>query len=125
MGVATLQGRWCADGCAVGVKSFKHPDFEAILLQNFQPFAIAMCIVVQASWILVPAATSMTLPRSSLVSLTSTPYYHCVERCVRQAILCGQDKHSGRCFEHRRGWFLERLAVVSSVFAIDVLAHPK
>ena len=34
----------------------------------------------------------MTRPRSSLISLADTPWYHVVNRCVRRAFLCGQDE---------------------------------
>ena len=44
----------------------------------------------------------MTLPRSRLVSVSGTPYYHVVSRCVRRAILCGLGTLSGRSFEHRK-----------------------
>ena len=53
----------------------------------------------------------MPLPRSALVSLASTPYYHCFGRCVRRAFLCGEDHYSARSFEHPRGWIVEHLAV--------------
>ncbi|WP_404301579.1 hypothetical protein [Alicycliphilus denitrificans] len=51
----------------------------------------------------------MTRPRSSLISLADTPWYHVVNRCVRRAFLCGHDAHSGQCFDHRRGWIETRI----------------
>jgi len=65
----------------------------------------------------------MPQPRSSLVSLSDTPWYHIVSRCVRRAYLCGEDAHSGRSFEHRRGWIVERLEQLAGVFAVDVAAY--
>ena len=42
----------------------------------------------------------MPQPRSSLVRLSDTAWYHVVSRCVRRAYLCGEDAHSWRSFEH-------------------------
>jgi putative transposase len=65
----------------------------------------------------------VTQPRRMLVSLSDTPYYHCISRCVRRAFLCGKDFTSGGDYEHRRQWMVERLALLEKVFAIDVCAY--
>ena len=65
----------------------------------------------------------MPQPRKALVSLDATPYYHCVSRCVRRAFLCGEDAYSGRSFEHRRQWLVDRIKLVASVFAVDLCAY--
>ena len=65
----------------------------------------------------------MTKARKCLISIEATPYYHCVSRCVRRAFLCGTDNHSGKCYEHRRGWLEDKLLKLPEVFAIDIAAY--
>ncbi|MGI0118926.1 transposase [Zooshikella sp. RANM57] len=65
----------------------------------------------------------MTRPRSQLVSVADTPYYHCICRCVRRAFLCGDDRVTGQNFDHRKAWLVERLTELVKVFAIDICAY--
>ena len=65
----------------------------------------------------------MTQARSTLVSPTDTPYYHCVSRCVRRAFLCGYDSHSQTDYEHRRQWLETKLHKTANIFAIKLCAY--
>ena len=65
----------------------------------------------------------MPRPRKCQISLDATAYYHCVSRCVRRAFLCGEDRYTGQCFEHRREWVEERLLKLATVFSLDIAAY--
>jgi REP element-mobilizing transposase RayT len=60
-------------------------------------------------------------PRRETFDENEIGIYHCVNRCVRRAFLCGSDQVSGRSFEHRRQWVRTRLEELASIFAIDHL----
>lgn len=62
----------------------------------------------------------MPKPRHQQISIADTPYYHLVSRCVRRAFLCGCSETYN--FEHRRDWILERLTLLTQMFAIDIAA---
>ncbi|MBQ4909705.1 transposase [Pseudoalteromonas luteoviolacea] len=65
----------------------------------------------------------MTRARKALIDLSSTSYYHLIARCVRRAFLCGEDEYTGKNFDHRRTWLVERVKLLSSVFAIEIAAY--
>ena len=65
----------------------------------------------------------MATPRYNLVCLDATRFYHVVSRCVRRAFLCGIDRDTGRNFEHRRQWVVDRIRILAKTFAIDVASY--
>ena len=65
----------------------------------------------------------MARPRSTLISVEDTPFYHCISRCVRKCWLTGIDKYTGQSYEHRRDWVESRLLELASIFAIDISAY--
>ncbi len=65
----------------------------------------------------------MARARNGLIDLSATPYYHVISRCVRRAFLCGEDSYTGKSYHHRRQWVLDRIKLLSSVFAIDIAAY--
>lgn len=60
--------------------------------------------------------------RREIVAENEVGAYHCVARCVRRAFLCGHDPLSGKNFDHRKVWLLERLQELVGVFAVEVLS---
>ena len=66
---------------------------------------------------------TMTLARKYLIAPEDTPFYHVMTRCVRRAFLCGKDKYSGNCYEHRRQPIVNRIKFLAGVFNIDVCAY--
>ncbi len=61
--------------------------------------------------------------RGEYVNPNEVQVLHCVQRCVRQAYLCGEDKNTGANFEHRREWIRARFQFLASVFGIDCLTY--
>jgi len=65
----------------------------------------------------------MTNARHQSIDLESTPFYHMVSRCVRRAFLCGEDPLTGKNFDHRKEWLVDRIKSLGEIFSIDVCAY--
>ncbi len=66
---------------------------------------------------------SMTYARSVLIPRGSSGTFHCVSRCVRRAFLCGEDRLTGRSFEHRRQWVEDRIHELASIFGVAIWGY--
>ena len=58
--------------------------------------------------------------RRKLLGHDRQAVFHCWNRCVRRAFLCGRDPVTGQDFSHRRDWILVREEQLASLFTIDI-----
>jgi hypothetical protein len=65
----------------------------------------------------------MTYARSILIPPGSPGTFHCVSRCVRRAFLCGEDRLTGRSFEHRRQWLENRIHELAGIFGVAIWGY--
>jgi REP element-mobilizing transposase RayT len=65
----------------------------------------------------------MTYARSILIPRGSPGTFHCVSRCVRRAFLCGEDRFTGRSFEHRRQWVEDRIHELAGIFGVAIWGY--
>jgi len=58
-----------------------------------------------------------------LVDLDATPFYHCINRCVRSCYLLGDDRLTGRNFDHRKQWVADRIQELCTIFAAGACSY--
>src|SRR5271156_759491 len=61
--------------------------------------------------------------RKTIVADDEVGVYHCCNRCVRRAFLCGSDALTGNDYNHRKEWIHEQLQHLASIFAVDVCGY--
>lgn len=65
----------------------------------------------------------MASPRKNIVDTSAPGFYHCTNRCVRRAFLCGFDDKTGKNYEHRKSWLENRMFDLCDIFSIDIYAY--
>ena len=60
--------------------------------------------------------------RAEVVVADEIGVYHCVQRVVRRAFLCGVDPLSGNSYDHRRTWIRDRLESLAGLFGVEIAA---
>ena len=65
----------------------------------------------------------MTTARAQQICFEDTQMFHVMGRCVRRSFICGEDHLTGKNYEHRKQWIIDKLIDLTSIFAIDVCAY--
>lgn len=63
------------------------------------------------------------LNRSLAMPQDEVGVYHCFNRCVQQAFLCGFDREHNVDYSHRKVWMREKLRRLARAFAVDVFKY--
>ena len=58
--------------------------------------------------------------RSEIIRQGQPGIFHVFSQCVRQVFLLGIDPTTGRDYNHRRQWFVDRLQLLTANFVIDI-----
>lgn len=65
----------------------------------------------------------MTTARAAQIDYSTTRYYHLMNRCVRRSYLCGTDKETGKDYNHRKQWLVDRIKYLASIFSVHICAY--
>jgi REP element-mobilizing transposase RayT len=66
---------------------------------------------------------AMTEARRKLINPSHAGTYHCINRCVRRAWLCGHDDYLQQSFEHGKPIVEARILEVGSIFACGIYGY--
>jgi len=66
------------------------------------------------------ARRSSSRTKSGFITADEIRVYHCVQRVVRRAFLCGDDSLSGKSYDHRRTWIRDRLESLAGLFGVEI-----
>jgi hypothetical protein len=74
----------------------------------------------------MPPKEALTMPacaRWEIVAKGEVGVYHCWNRCVQRAFLCGRDPVTGVDFEYRRDWIEQTERILAGLFAVEISHH--
>lgn len=63
------------------------------------------------------------LARADLVDPAEVAVYHCMNRCVRRAMLCGVDPLTNRNYNYRKAWIERQIEWLAQHFSIDLIGY--
>src|SRR5271157_2872663 len=106
-----------------------HPQFPLATGQT-TPYSVRLTIMTlawstsdraKASRAHVEHPSMARRNRAEVVVADEVGVYHCVQRVVRRAFLCGVDSLSGNSYDHRKTWIRDRLDSLALASILDRL----